>query len=174
MLVQILLHTPVYVWAILAFLLYRGVLAARDRDITVARLTVIPLLMLALGLQSLVAQFGVVTAAMAVWLAGAILIAWQRWAFGASRLSAGATGRLRIKGSWTPMLLMLAVFAIKYTLGVLQAIRPDIAGNTGVALPASGLLGLCNGYFLGQLARDIAAERAFTRHPQVAATANMP
>ena len=159
MLVQILLHTPVYVWAILAFLLYRGVLAARDRDITLARLMVVPLLMLALGLQSLAAQFGIASAATAVWLAGTILVGGQRWAFGASRVSAGAGGGLRIRGSWTPLLLMLAVFMIKYTIGVLQVIRPDIAGNPGFALPASGVLGLCNGYFLGQLACDYAAAR---------------
>ena len=159
MLVQILLHTPVYVWAILAFLLHRGVLAARDRDITLARLMVVPLLMMALGLQSLVTQFGVASVATAVWLVGTILIGWQRWAFGASRVSAGAGGGLRIRGSWTPLLLMLAVFMIKYTIGVLQVIRPDIAENAGFALPASGLLGLCNGYFLGQLACDCAAAR---------------
>ena len=33
MIQQIVSHTPVYVWALLAFLLYRGYLASRDREV---------------------------------------------------------------------------------------------------------------------------------------------
>ncbi|MCA1857069.1 hypothetical protein LE190_14200 [Massilia oculi] len=158
---QILIHTPSYVWAILAFLVLRGVLALRERDITPVRLAIIPVVMLLLALQSVGARYGLGSAAMGAWLAGAVLIGLQRWALGGSRVVAGkAAGTLRVRGSWAPLLMMLAVFAVKYAIAVLQAVQPQLADGAGFALPACGLLGLCNGYFLGQLARDLAAGRA--------------
>lgn len=169
MLQQILVKTPVYVWAILAFLIYRGVIAARDRDITITRMLVIPLLMLALALQSVAGQFGLVSAAMAAWAAGTALVALQRQAFGRSMLIPGAgAGKLRIRGSWMPLAVMLAIFVLKYALAVLLAIRPHMADDLVFGATACGLLGLCNGYFLGQLARDIAAAR---RLPQACSAA---
>lgn len=171
---QILTHTPVYVWAILAFLVFRGVLALRDRDITVTRMTIIPVVMLVLALQSIGARYGLGSLAMAAWLAGTALIALQRWRFGGSRVTAGgAPGSLRIRGSRTPLLMMLSVFVIKYAMAVVQAVQPHVATSAGFALGACGLLGLCNGYFLGQLARDIAAGRAFAVAPHGPAAAGM-
>lgn len=164
---QFLTHTPLYVWAILAFLVFRGVLALRDRDITIIRMSIIPVLMLVLALQSIGARYGLVSAAMAAWLAGSAAVALQRWAFGGSRVEAGtAPGTLRIRGSWAPLLMMLAIFVIKYAMAVVQAVQPQVAAGAGFALAACGLLGLCNGYFLGQLACDLAAGRRILRGQQ--------
>lgn len=160
MLSTILSHTPVYVWAILAFLVFRGVLALRERDITVTRLTIIPVLMLVLALQSIASRFGLGSLAMLAWLVAATAVALQRRTFGASRLVAGPRpGSLRMGGSWTPLLMMLTIFAIKYAMAVAQAVQPQLAQDGMFAWSACGLLGLCNGYFLGQLARDLAAAR---------------
>lgn len=160
MLQQILIKTPVYVWAILAFLVYRGVLAARERDITPLRMAIVPVAMLVLALQSIAAQFGMESVAMLAWLLGAAVLTLQRLAVGRSGVLAGAgAGKVRLRGSWTPLALMLAVFSIKYVLAIVLAIRPEMAGQALFAATACGLLGLCNGYFLGQLARDIASAR---------------
>lgn len=162
-----LTHTPLYVWAILAFLVFRGVLASRDRDITMTRMTVIAVLMLALALQSIGARYGLASLAMAAWLAGSAVVALQRWTFGGSRVEAGpAPGSLRIRGSWTPLLMMLTIFVIKYAMAVVQVVRPQVALGAGFALASCGLLGLCNGYFLGQLACDRAASRRILRRQQ--------
>jgi len=165
MLYQILTHTPVYVWAILAFLIYRGVLAARDREITLGRMLVIPLLMLALSLQAIASQFGIAGVAMLAWAGAAAIVALQRMRFGRSRASAGATpGTVRIRGSWAPLGLMLAIFTIKYVMAVALAVKPGLAGAVLFVAGACGLLGLCNGWFLGQLAavifREYPARRA--------------
>jgi hypothetical protein len=160
MLQHILAKTPVYVWAILAFLIYRGVLASRDRDITVARMLVIPLLMLVLALQSIAVQFGVASVAMLAWIAAMGAVVLQRWIFGrAGVVPAAAANTVRIRGSWAPLAMMMTVFMIKYVLAVTLAIQPQMAGDVVFAATVCGLLGLCNGYFLGQLARDIAASR---------------
>lgn len=161
MLSNILSHTPVYVWAILAFLVFRGVLALRERDISVTRMAMIPAIMLALALQSIAGRFGFASLAMLAWLAATAAMAWQRWRFGASRVTAGAQpGSLRMGGSVVPLLLMLTVFGLKYAMAVALAVKPQLAQDTVFALGACALLGLCNGVFLGQLACDLAAARA--------------
>jgi len=172
MLYQILTHTPVYVWAILAFLVYRGVLAARDREITVARMLVIPVLMLALSLQAIASQFGLASVALLAWAVAAAAVTLQRMRFGRSRASAGAVqGTVNIRGSWAPLALMLAIFTIKYALAVAMAIQPALASQAPFAAAACGLLGLCNGYLLGQLAADVMAGR----HPlQAGDAARLP
>lgn len=160
MLSNIISHTPVYVWAILAFLVFRGVLALREREVSLPRLTIIPAVMLVLALQSIASRYGLASLAMAAWLLATAAMALQRWTFGASRIQAGAEpGTLRMGGSWAPLLLMLAVFVIKYALAVVQAVRPQLAQGAGFAMTACCLLGLCNGVFIGQLARDVAAAR---------------
>lgn len=158
MLYQILTHTPIYVWAILAFLVYRGVLAAREREMSVARMLVIPLLMLALALQSVSTQFGLGSVAMLAWAIGAAISALLCRVSGKGRASPGAIpGTVRIPGSWLPLALMMAIFVIKYALAVALSIQPALAGKALFAASACGLLGLCNGCFLGRLAGDLAA-----------------
>lgn len=168
MIMQILSHTPLYVWAILAFLVLRGVLALRERDITVTRMGIIPLVMLVLALQSIASRFGLGSLALVTWLLASAAMALQRWIFGASRVTPGSTpGSLRMAGSPLPLLLMLSVFVIKYAVAVVQAVQPQLAQGNGFALGACGLLGLCNGWFLGQLACDLAAARRLAGGPSM-------
>jgi hypothetical protein len=169
MISHIFSHTPVYVWGILAFLIFRGVLALRERDITMTRMTIIPVVMLVLALQSIASRFGLGSLAMAAWLVATAAMALQRGTFGASRVKAGLQpGSLRMGGSWTPLLLMLTIFVIKYAMAIVQAVQPQLAQGAVFAMTACGLLGLCNGWFLGQLARDIATARRLGGQGRVA------
>nr|WP_307742759.1 DUF6622 family protein [Massilia varians] len=170
MLQQILIKTPVYVWAILAFLVYRGVLAAREREMTLTRMAIVPVVMLVLALHAIAAQFGMASVAMPAWLLGAAVLTLQRLAFGRSCvLAVAGAGRVRLRGSWAPLALMLTVFSIKYVLAVVLAILPGMAGQAVFVATVCFLLGLCNGYFLGQLARDIASARRIPHERQLKA-----
>jgi hypothetical protein len=160
MLQQIIVKTPTYVWAILAFLVFRGVVVARDRDITLTRMLIIPIVMLALSLQGMATKFGADALAWSAWVAATGAVMLQRWTFGAGRVSAGtAPGSVRLRGSWAPLVLMLAIFLVNYVVAVLLVIRPDVRGNAAFAATVCSLFGACNGYFLGQLARDMASYR---------------
>ena len=171
MLQQIVLRTPLYVWAILAFLVFRGIVASRDRDATVMKLAIIPVVMLVLSLQDIVAKFGdhalaPIFAAWAAWAAGTLAVALQRWSFGSAHLGAGtAPGSVRIRGSWAPLVAMLAVFMTKYLASVALAIQPGLAGSTAFVVTVCALFGACNGYFLGQLARAASLARRLLRAP---------
>lgn len=158
MLQQILSHTPLYVWAILAFLIQRGVAASVTREQPLGRLAILPLAMLLLSLLDLNGKFGLGAATVAAWLASATLAALASWQWiGQDSIGAGSVaGSVRQRGSWLPLVLMLAIFVLKFSLAVLLAVRPEARHNLALALAASGLFGLFNGIFFGRLARAAA------------------
>ena len=159
MLIQILSHTPLYVWAILAFLVWRGVAELRGREIAVARLFVLPLVMLALSLHDIALKFGPDATALTAWMAAFAAAALPAWRFGRMRLTPGAApGRVRVAGSALPLVLMLSIFAVKYVTSVLLAVRPDLAGQPAVAALVCATFGIFNGYLLGRLRRDVAVD----------------
>jgi hypothetical protein len=69
MLQQLLINTPVWVWGLLAFLIFRGMLASVGRETGIRRLFIIPLVMLGLSMHGIAASFGADPFAVPVWLA---------------------------------------------------------------------------------------------------------
>lgn len=158
MLQQILSHTPLYVWAILAFLIQRGVAASVTREQPLGRLAILPLAMLLLSLLDLNGKFGLGAATLAAWLASATVAALASWQWiGRDSVSAASVaGSVRQRGSWLPLVLMLAIFVVKFSLAVLLALRAEARHSVALALAASALFGLFNGIFFARLARAAA------------------
>ena len=158
MLIQIVSHTPLYVWAILAFLVYRGVLAMREREMAFKKLFIIPLVMLALSLQDIAHKFGATTTPLAAWAIGAAAVAALVTTTSRARIAAGSrAGSVRVAGSAAPLVLMMAIFLTKYATAVAVAIQPALAQQASFALAVCLLFGAFNGYFIGRLARDAVA-----------------
>jgi hypothetical protein len=156
MLIQILTHTPLYVWAILAFLVYRGVVALRERETTLRKLFIIPVVMLALSLQDIAAKFGAGLLPWSAWAGAALAVALLVWKFSGAGISAGAaSGGVRVHGSRAPLALMMAIFLTKYATAVTLAIQPQASHNPLFAVAVCALFGAFNGYFLGRLARNL-------------------
>jgi len=156
MLIHIVSHTPIHVWAILAFLVYRGMAASRDREVELRKLCIIPVVMLVLSLQDISAKFGLDGIPLAAWIAGVALALAPVLLFGADRIAAGEqAGTVRVRGSWMPLALMMAVFFTKYAASVLLAVFPQAHQNALAAGAVCVLFGLFNGVFLGRLARDL-------------------
>ena len=155
---QILSHTPVYVWALLAFLLYRGYLASQDREVTLTKLAIIPAVMLVLALTSIDSHGVLGKAVWAAWAAGVAVAVALVWTLSKGEIAVNrAAGTVRQRGSWAPLMLMMAIFITKYTVAVLGAIRPDLMHSLPVSLGVTVLYGLFNGAFIGRLTRYAAA-----------------
>ncbi len=162
MLIQILTHTPLFVWGILALLVYRGVVAMRDREVNIKSLFIIPVIMLALSLQDTLTKFGANALPLGAWSAAAAATILVVWNFGNARIEAGAkAGSVRIRGSWVPLAMMMAIFATKYVLAVTMVVRPQLRTDVLVSVSVCILFGIFSGYFLGGLARNVATYRAF-------------
>jgi len=163
MLQQIVSHTPTYVWIILGFLVVRGVAASRDRVVSRRSLFIMPAVMLALGVTGVAGRFDGGGMLAATWLAAMAAGAALAWRWSGDQVAGvdRAAGSVHLRGSWTPLALMMTVFAGKYAVGVALGLQPALAHNTGFALAACALFGLCNGVFNGRLLRCIAAWHTF-------------
>lgn len=159
--IQILTHTPLYVWAILAFLVWRGIVELRSRELAPQRLFILPLVMLALSFQDIASRLGIDAGVLAAWSAGCALAGLATWRFARPRITASSQpGRIVVRGSRLPLVLMMAIFATKYATGVALAIQPQLVQQATVMLAIAALYGVFNGVFIGRLARDAAALRS--------------
>lgn len=152
MLIDIIRFTPLWVWALLAGLLLLGWQQSRPRNVSRLQLALLPLIMLALGLSSVMAGFARVPASLVAWLScsGLAWLAAQRWLTPAEAHWQASTSRLALPASWLPMALILAIFMLKYSLGVYTAMHPLAAAQTPFVTAVAGFSGALSGLFLGR------------------------
>jgi hypothetical protein len=158
MIQQIVSHTPVYVWALLAFLIYRGWLASQDRETSLRKVALIPLVMVGLSLTSINGNGPLGDGVWALWALGAVASAAAIWQFSRREIMVNrAAGTVLQRGSWMPLVLMVAIFVTKYAVAVMSAMHPELQHSVPFAASVALLYGVFNGVFLGRLARYAAA-----------------
>jgi hypothetical protein len=158
MIQQIVSHTPVYVWALLAFLIYRGWLASQDRETSLRKVALIPLVMVGLSVTSINGNGPLGDGLWGLWALGAVASAAAIWQFSRREIMVNrAAGTVLQRGSWMPLALMVAIFVTKYTVAVMSAMHPELPHSVPFAASVAVLYGVFNGLFLGRLARYAAA-----------------
>jgi hypothetical protein len=152
MIVNILEHTPTWVWILFAGLLVLGLSQTLTREVSKTRATILPLIMVALSLSGVLSAFSQVPIALAGWVVGVVLtlrflapLVGVRGAFWLPE-----TNRFRVQGSWIPVTLIVGVFLTRYVAGAAIAIHPPLAANTTFALVLSLFYGLFAGLFWGR------------------------
>jgi hypothetical protein len=167
--VEIVKHTPLWVWAVLAAITLLGLHQMRDHVIPRARLLLAPIGLGGYSLWGATAVFG--SDAAAAWLAGWALaltlnqkLQWPR------DVTPLADGRFALKGSPWPLLLMWTIFALRYALAVKLVFQPALAQQFAWAIGAPVVYGLLSGLFAArawrvlQSARVVAAPLLGQRH----------
>jgi hypothetical protein len=161
MILNILAHTPIWVWLVFVAIVLLGLQQTRTRDVSIARATILPVVMIVLSLSGVLGAFAHVPLAWVAWAVGvglSLLFASEAVAVrGASRST--QPGHLRIPGSFVPVILILAVFITKYTAGIALAMNPTLAANTGVAVSLSLVYGAFSGLFWGRAQSLLAVVR---------------
>lgn len=154
MLQQILINTPVWVWALLAFLVHRGILMSKDRQVTLRALFILPVLMLALSLQGLIQHFGIRFESIGLWLMFAVSVAILNAAFFNKNGVRLVSERIfHLQGSWVPLVLMMLIFVLKYCENIAVAVQPGLRDSTAFISVCSISFGIMNGLFFGKLLR---------------------
>jgi hypothetical protein len=172
MILDILKHTPLWVFGLFGFLVYLGVLQSRTRSFSPARLAILPAAMLAFSLYGVLSVFGASVPALGAWLAG---LAASVWAIVALRLPrdatwSEATRTFSVPGSWLPLGIMMAIFFTRYAVNVGIALDPSLKQAAGF-LPAVALTyGVSSGYFLAR-ALNISRRRLKPASPAPSAAA---
>ena len=166
-LVQIVSHTPSWVWGLLAALVLLGLLQSRPRTWSRARLLGTPI---GLGVFSLVSMAPAVAAlpetliAWALAFGATLHLVRQRPAPAGTRIDP-ATGLVHLPGRWVPLMVMLSIFGIRYAVNVAQALNPLLRTTPGFAMPVALLYGALAGLLLG---RTLSVLRAPRLTPQAA------
>jgi hypothetical protein len=153
---SILRNTPTWVWGLAAGLGALGASQLRARKASLARVSVMPLVMSAFSAWGTTSAFGnsaLLPQAIAIWLAAAVILA-----AAVSRLRArasydAATRTYALPGSVVPLALIMGIFLVKYVVGVDLAMAPNLMHDTQYALSVAGLYGAFSGIFIGRAAR---------------------
>lgn len=153
MLIQILTHTPAWVFVLFAALLWLGTRQLRAGSMPLWRVTAMPVAMVLLAVYGVVTAFGL--GALLCWALAAVPVALlvRRRPLSASVRYDAAARRVQQPGSWVPLLLIMGIFMTKYSVGVLLALHPAYAQHLGFAWGISTLYGLFSGLFAGRALR---------------------
>jgi len=166
MLTQILLHTPKWVFALFALLLWLGAKQLLASSVSLTRVTLMPIAMTGLSVFGVASAFGDSPVALLAWAAAAIVLSGlvlQRTLPASTRYDAGSR-RFHVAGSAVPLVLMMGIFFTKYVVGVELALHPQMQHEASFALAVSALYGAFSGIFAARAIRlwrlAIRADRA--------------
>lgn len=151
--IQIIRHTPLWVWGLLAALLALGLSQLRERQVPLPRLLILPGVLLALGVVSTASSFVPAGPALAAWAtAFAISVAvGQRLPIPAGTAWDADARTLHLPGSVWPLLLIVAVFSLRYVGNVALVLHPAWRQAPEVALPMASAFGVIAGLLLGRV-----------------------
>jgi hypothetical protein len=155
MLIQILTHTPKWVFALFVLLFWLGARQLLSGRVGLARITLLPLAMSALSFWGVISAFGDSPLALLGWaIAAGTLGAWvlARPLPASTRYDA-ATRSFQVAGSAVPLALMMGIFFTKYAVGVQLAMHPQLAHQGEFAIAIGTLYGAFTGIFAARSMR---------------------
>jgi len=155
MLLQIIAHTPRWVFAVFALLVWIGSKQLLAGRVSLTRVTIVPIAMAGLSVYGVLSAFGDSPMALAGWAvaaAVAVALVLRRPLPAATRYDA-ATRSFHVAGSAVPLALMMGIFLTKYVVGVQIALHPELAHHHNFALAIGTLYGAFSGIFTGRTLR---------------------
>lgn len=155
MIFQIIIRTPIWVWALLIFLVGLGFVQTRPRIMGMRRVIVIPAVLTLLSIFGAVSAFGSSPTVILSWIAAATLLAFvvMKIPLHIGNWFDPQTRQLHVLGSWVPLALILGIFANKYYVGIALAMQPGLAQNDTFSLAFTTLYGAFSGIFIGRALR---------------------
>lgn len=145
-------HTPLWVWAILAFLLWRGIAALKPSRTSLARLAVVPVIFAVWGLWSLHNRYGASIEAWGLWLVGIAVGAGIGWLLVRRQSISydGIRGHLYSKADYSLLPLLLLTFVVKYVFEAALGYNPAFASDSSFRVAHLLVSGGFTGVFIGK------------------------
>ena len=155
-LLQILQGAPLWVWPLLALLVFLGVRSLRGRSVPVGSLVALPLAFFGLSISNLLPFDDLAPWRIGAWLVALAIGAAPGWLLVRPQRITVDRDRKRIgvPGSVVPLVLMLTAFVGGFYFGYLFARYPELRGDPATLVLASTFRGLMSGYFVGRAARQ--------------------
>ncbi len=147
---QVVVHAPVYVWFLLLYLLWSGWKSRKTRIVSWKLLLIIPAFMFIWSIYAMITRydslsicFWAVSIAMGFWL-GSLTVRRLKLRFDKQR------HLIEIPGSWIPMMLSVSIFSLRYVLGAIYGLHPELSGNSAL-LVLENIATIVSGMFTGRL-----------------------
>ena len=162
MITQILIHTPLWVYGLFLVLVAFGLQQTRSRKVTAVLAYILPFGMMALSLAGLNSSFGMTPAPLAMWTIGLLTVTVIGFKyFRDDRVSFIRSSRsFHIPGSWTPLIVILAIFFTKYGVAVTHAVDAALVTTKVFVAALSLAYGGFSGYFSSRAVNLMTTARA--------------
>ena len=158
--VRILINTPLWVFALLAYLIWQGWQARQKRTQAIWRMLIVPLVFFLMGLSRLVLARDHGLEPMMAWPVAAILFASLALFRGPQLLAVDRTkGVVTRPGSWGGLIRNIMVFSLQYGVAVATAMK--LEPHAAVAIIGHAVSGASAGYFSGWAAALLRRYRNF-------------
>ena len=153
----ILIHTPVWVYLILLFLIGRGIKARKPATVALEKLAIIPAIFLLWDVYDLLVFRKLTLATGSLWLVGLLSGAAMGYILiKRTAVARAAAPRSIYRGAdYSALPFMMLAFAVKYVLGVMSAIAPEVLQRPGASAFAIITGGLFAGVFIGKFVRYV-------------------
>jgi hypothetical protein len=143
---RIVTNTPIWVFALMALLVWLGSQSLRTRQTPLRRMLIVPIVFLLMGVSRLLFAGGQ-PMLVGAWVVAAGAFAAVAFYVGPGAMTVESDGTIRRPGSVIPLIRNLAVFLLQYAVAVIAAMKLDSSGT--MPLVAQAVSGACAGYFLG-------------------------
>jgi hypothetical protein len=154
---QVLIHTPIWVFPLFAYLVWLGIKATRPRTVTIWRSLIVPAVFIIWGLSRPLLRQDYAWP-LVIWVAAAAVLLVIGLLTARPLELDHTTGEIKRPGSWMPLIRNVTLFVLQYTVAVIAAVDPHDA--TTAAIVGRVISGGTTGYFVG---RTIALLRQYFR-----------
>jgi hypothetical protein len=145
---RILTNTPLWVFALLAYLIWQGSQSLRPRTRPIWRMLIVPLVFFLMGVSRLVTARGGGIEPLLAWLVAVVLFALLALSRKPKLLAVDKkSGTVTRPGSATPLARNITVFVLQYAVAVATAMK--LEPHAAVAIIGHAVSGASAGYFSG-------------------------
>lgn len=157
---RILTHTPLWVFALLAYLIWQGSQSLRPRTQPIWRMLIVPLVFFLMGLSRLVTARDGGIEPLLGWLVAAVLFALLALSRKPRLLAVDRnSGTVSRPGSAAPLARNITVFVLQYAVAVATAMK--LEPHAAVAIIGHAVSGASAGYFSGRAVALVRRYRNF-------------
>jgi len=150
---EIITRTPIWVFVLFFVLIIIGLLQLKDRNISLQRVAILPVMMVFLSFYGVISVFGLNIKTSLLWLIGLIIATLLNLSLNLPRNSIydKELKTFFIKGSSIPFILIMIIFFIKYFVGVIVSRQLPILNEIYFIYGISFIYGILSGFFLGRI-----------------------
>jgi hypothetical protein len=148
---QMITETPVYVWPLLTYLIWRGWESRKTHVTSWKALLIMPIIIFAWSIYAIFSSdcktiwfvLWPISISLGIWF-GSLTIRKLNLKFDKQQ------NLIETAGSWTPMILSMSIFGLRYFLGATYGFYPELKGSIGLLI-LENIATIISGMFIGRL-----------------------